>query len=245
MQLLRRAAHGFGGLLFLCLFAVFLIQIAARFGFNRPLPWTDEAGGDPVSVGHPLGLGRHGAASASRWCSTCSGTAWGRRGKQVMRGGGPSHDRRLGGLWALPATWDYVTLHAREGTPVLGLPFSGCSCPSCCCLAALVALRSGWAIWQALRGQGLEDQGLPGHEALHSGHPGRRAGRRHAAAHADRLFDADAAGISLPAGQGSGSGTRGRAGGQWPVQQLRAAGGAAVRVCRQHHERGDGQRTHL
>ena len=24
------------------LFLVFIVQIVARFGFNRPLPWTDE-----------------------------------------------------------------------------------------------------------------------------------------------------------------------------------------------------------
>ena len=40
---LRRAANAVGASLFLALFGVFIIQISARFGFNRPLPWTDEA----------------------------------------------------------------------------------------------------------------------------------------------------------------------------------------------------------
>ena len=42
MNPFKKVADTFGGLIFLCLFVTFLVQIAARFGFNRPLPWTDE-----------------------------------------------------------------------------------------------------------------------------------------------------------------------------------------------------------
>ena len=35
-------AQHLGGGLFLALFLTFLVQIGARFGLNRPLPWTDE-----------------------------------------------------------------------------------------------------------------------------------------------------------------------------------------------------------
>ena len=40
---LKFAADALGGGLFLTLFLVFIAQITARFGFNKPLPWTDEA----------------------------------------------------------------------------------------------------------------------------------------------------------------------------------------------------------
>ena len=40
---LQSAANALGGGMFLTLFIVFIIQITARFGFNKPLPWTDEA----------------------------------------------------------------------------------------------------------------------------------------------------------------------------------------------------------
>ena len=40
---LQKAANALGGGLFLAMFIVFLVQITARFGFNKPLPWTDEA----------------------------------------------------------------------------------------------------------------------------------------------------------------------------------------------------------
>ena len=53
---LQRGANAIGGGLFLTLFAVFIIQIGARFGFNRPLPWTDEAQAmlDRVLAEHPV-----------------------------------------------------------------------------------------------------------------------------------------------------------------------------------------------
>jgi hypothetical protein len=42
MRWFKKAADTFGGLVFLCLFLTFLVQITARFVFNKPLPWTDE-----------------------------------------------------------------------------------------------------------------------------------------------------------------------------------------------------------
>ena len=39
---LKAGADAVGAALFAAMFAVFLVQIVARFGFNRPLPWTDE-----------------------------------------------------------------------------------------------------------------------------------------------------------------------------------------------------------
>ena len=39
---LKRGADAVGAGLFAALFLIFIVQITARFGFNRPLPWTDE-----------------------------------------------------------------------------------------------------------------------------------------------------------------------------------------------------------
>ena len=39
----RGGTQTVSGLLFLALFGVFIVQITARFGFNKPLAWTDEA----------------------------------------------------------------------------------------------------------------------------------------------------------------------------------------------------------
>ena len=41
--LLQRGANAIGVVLFASLFLVFVVQVTARFGFNQPLAWTDEA----------------------------------------------------------------------------------------------------------------------------------------------------------------------------------------------------------
>ena len=65
----------------------------------------------------------------------------------------------IGGLalCAVPATWDYVYFMKREGTPVLGLPFMGVFLPFVFLLVALV-VRSVCAIWQAIKGKGLDPE---------------------------------------------------------------------------------------
>jgi TRAP-type C4-dicarboxylate transport system permease small subunit len=78
----------------------------------------------------------------------------GQRTRQVMKIVG---NVLIGGLalFAIPATWDYVTFMRREGTPVLGLPFMWVFLPFVFLLVALV-IRAAWAIWQAAKGEGLD-----------------------------------------------------------------------------------------
>ena len=65
----------------------------------------------------------------------------------------------IGGLalCAVPATWDYVYFMKREGTPVLGLPFMWVFLPFVFLLVALV-VRSAWAIWRVIKGEGLDTE---------------------------------------------------------------------------------------
>ena len=42
LKLLRRAANAIGVLLFALLFLIFVVQVTARFAFDKPLAWTDE-----------------------------------------------------------------------------------------------------------------------------------------------------------------------------------------------------------
>jgi TRAP-type C4-dicarboxylate transport system permease small subunit len=76
------------------------------------------------------------------------------RGRQAMAIIG---NLLVGGLaaWGIPGCWDYVHFMAREGTPVLGVSFEWVFMPFVLLLAAL-AVRSAWAIWNAIRGKGLE-----------------------------------------------------------------------------------------
>ena len=152
---LQKAANALGGGLFLAMFIVFLVQITARFGFNKPLPWTDEA-----------------AVILYIWVIMWAATAvvperehvvfdlvWnsvGRRSRQAMRIVG---NLLIGGLSlvAIPASWDYVKFMGREGSPVLDVPFSWIFLPFVLLLISLV-LRSAWNVWDAIRGKGLETE---------------------------------------------------------------------------------------
>ena len=151
--LLKKAANAVGGGLFLALFMVFLVQIAARFGFNKPLPWTDEA----AVILYVWVILWGCAAVVPEREHVVFDLVWnsvGRRARLVMRIAG---HLMLGGLAlvAIPASWDYVRFMGREGTPVLGMPFSWVFLPFVLMLVGLV-LRSAWAIWTALQGKGLD-----------------------------------------------------------------------------------------
>ena len=150
---LKKAANAIGGGLFLTLFIVFIIQITARFGFNKPLPWTDEA----AVILYVWVILWAAATIVPEREHVVFDLVWnsvGRRSRQLMRIAG---NLLIGGLAlvGLPASWDYVHFMAREGSPVLGISFMWIYLPFVLLLAALVA-RSAWAIWNALRGIGLE-----------------------------------------------------------------------------------------
>lgn len=153
LRWLRGGANAIGGGLFLTLFVVFIIQIAARFGFNKPLPWTDEA----AVILYVWVILWAAAVVVPEREHVVFDLVWnsvGRRGRQIMQIVG---NLLIGGLAlaGLPASWDYVHFMQREGTPVLGIPFMWVYLPFVLLMVALV-VRSAWAIWQAARGVGLD-----------------------------------------------------------------------------------------
>lgn len=150
---LRHAANTLGGVLFLMLFGVFIVQITARFGFDKPLPWTDEA----AVILYIWVILWAAAAVVPEREHVVFDLIWnivGRRIRQVMRILG---NLLIGGLAlvGLPGSWDYVKFMARENSPVLGLPLMWVYLPFVLLLIALIS-RSIWAIWQSARGIGLD-----------------------------------------------------------------------------------------
>lgn len=149
----KKAADLIGGTLFLTLFIVFVIQVTARFGFNRPMAWTDEAAVILYvwvilwSAAFVVPEREHVAFDLI-WNSVNLPT------RKVMRVTG---NLLIGGvaLYGIPATWDYVHFMKRESSPVLGISFMLVFLPFVLLLVALV-VRSAWAIWNAFRGVGLE-----------------------------------------------------------------------------------------
>ncbi len=149
---LKTAANVGGGGLFLALFIVFVIQITARFGFNKPLTWTDEAA-VILYVWVILWAAAFIVPEREHVVFDLLWNSAGRRTRQAMRIVG---NLLIGGLAmaSIPGTWDYVRFMAREGTPVLGVPFMWVFLPFVFLMLALT-LRSAWAIWEAVRGIGL------------------------------------------------------------------------------------------
>ncbi|MDB5932191.1 MAG: Tripartite ATP-independent periplasmic transporter, DctQ component [Polaromonas sp.] len=149
----QKTANVIGGGLFLTLFIVFVIQVTARFGFNKPMAWTDEAA-VILYVWAILWAAAFVVPEREHVVFDLLWNSVGKRARQVMQIVG---NLMIGGLalCGIPASWDYVHFMAREGTPVLGVPFMWVFLPFVLLLAALV-VRAAWAIWNAMRGIGLE-----------------------------------------------------------------------------------------
>ncbi len=149
----KKLADVVGGTLFLTLFIVFIVQILARFGFNRPLPWTDEAA-VILYVWVILWSAAFVVPEREHVVFDLVWNSVNQRTRLVMRVLG---NLLVGGLAlvALPATWDYVHFMRRESSPVLEISFMWVFMPFVFLLIALV-VRCAWAIFNAFRGVGLE-----------------------------------------------------------------------------------------
>lgn len=149
----KAAASAIGGGLFLTLFVVFLIQITARFGFNKPLAWTDELA-VILYIWVIMWAASTMVAQREHVVFDLVWNSVGRRSRMAMKVIG---NLMIGGLSlvAIPACWDYVSFMGREGTPVLGMPFTWVFVPIVLLLVTLVT-RAVLEIWSALHGRGLE-----------------------------------------------------------------------------------------
>ena len=150
---MKSLAKAIGGGLFLTLFVVFVIQITARFGLNKPLAWTDELA-VILYVWIILWAAAFVVPEREHVVFDLLWNSASHRMRQAMQIMG---NLLIGGLalCAIPACWDYVYFMKREGTPVLGLPFMWVFLPFVFLLVALVC-RSALAIWRASKGRGLE-----------------------------------------------------------------------------------------
>ena len=145
---LKRGADAVGAGLFAALFLTFIVQITARFAFNRPLPWTDELA-VILYIWAILWAAAFMVPAREHVVFDLVYNTMGKRTRRTMLLLGSV---MIAGLaaWALPGSWDYVHFMAREGTPVLGLPFMWVYIPFVLLLAALVVINL-WNCWRLLR----------------------------------------------------------------------------------------------
>lgn len=153
LRWLRSAANLVGGGLFLLLFLVFVIQITARFGFNKPLVWTDEA----AVILYVWIILWASAVIVPEREHVVFDLLWNNVGPRTRRAMKIVGHLMIGtlALAGLPASWDYVHFMRREGTPVLDIPFKWVFLPFVFLLLALV-VRALLGIRDALRGVGLD-----------------------------------------------------------------------------------------
>jgi TRAP-type C4-dicarboxylate transport system permease small subunit len=134
---LRKIANAIGGLLFLALFLTFLIQIAARFGFNQPLPWTDEL----AVILYLWVILWSCAFVVPEKEHVMFDLVWNSVNPTIRRIMRMVGHTLIGGLSiaAIPASWEYVHFMARENTAVLGLSFEWVFLPFVLLLVSLAA----------------------------------------------------------------------------------------------------------
>jgi TRAP-type C4-dicarboxylate transport system permease small subunit len=150
---LKRGADAVGAGLFAALFLTFVVQITARFGFDRPLPWTDEL----AVILYVWVILWAAAFMVPAKEHVMFDLAYNLVGTRTRRGMLLLGSVLIGSLaaYALPGSWDYVRFMAREGTPVLGLPFIWVFVPFVFLLIALV-VRSAVHVVALLRGRSRE-----------------------------------------------------------------------------------------
>ena len=145
---LKRGADAVGAGLFAALFLTFIVQITARFGFNRPLPWTDEL----AVILYVWAILWAAAFMVPAKEHVVFDLVYNAVGRGTRRGMLLLGSVLVGALaaYAIPGSWDYVRFMAREGTPVLGLPFMWVFIPFVFLLLALV-VRSAVHVVALLR----------------------------------------------------------------------------------------------
>jgi TRAP-type C4-dicarboxylate transport system permease small subunit len=150
---LKRGADAVGVGLFAALFLNFILQITARFGFDRPLPWTDEL----AVVLYIWVILWAAAFMVPAKEHVMFDLVYGLVGKRAQRAMLVLGSVMIGALaaYALPGSWDYVRFMGREGTPVLNLPFSLVFLPFVLLLIALVVrnVLQIAAIWRGRSGE--------------------------------------------------------------------------------------------
>ena len=133
---LKRGADAVGAGLFAALFLTFVVQITARFGFDRPLPWTDEL----AVILYVWVILWAAAFMVPAKDHVVFDLLYNMMGPRTRRGMLLVGSVMIGSLsaYAVPGSWDYVRFMAREGTPVLGVPFMWVFVPFVLLLLALV-----------------------------------------------------------------------------------------------------------
>ena len=149
---LQRAAEALAAGIFMLLFLTFVVQVGARFLFDRPLAWSDEL----IVILYIAMVFWSAATLLKEREHVMFDLVYAMlppQGQRVVSLLGAAMMAGLMGV-LLPYAFDYVRFMHREPTAVLGLPFSIVFAPFLLFVLALVLmyLRKGWKLlrpgWQ-------------------------------------------------------------------------------------------------
>lgn len=121
LKQLRNVANFIGTLSYGVLFLTFILQVALRFIFNKPLTWSDEL----IVILYVFSMFWAGAFLLKEKDHVMLDLVYEHLPPQGKRVFSITYSALIGGLflWAIPASYSYVSFMMREKTPVLDVPF--------------------------------------------------------------------------------------------------------------------------
>lgn len=121
LKQLRNVANFIGTLSYGVLFVTFIFQVALRFIFNKPLTWSDEL----IVILYVFSMFWAGAFLLKEKDHVMLDLLYEHLPLQGKRMFCIAYSLIIGGLflWAVPASYSYVSFMMREKTPVLDVPF--------------------------------------------------------------------------------------------------------------------------
>ncbi len=120
-KLLKRGVDLIGTLSYGVLFLTFIFQVILRFVFNKPLAWSDEL----IVILYVFCMFWAGAFLLKEKDHVMLDLLYEHLPPQGKRAFSILYSLIIGGLflWAVPASYSYISFMMRESTPVLGVPF--------------------------------------------------------------------------------------------------------------------------
>ncbi|WP_170285839.1 TRAP transporter small permease [Propionivibrio limicola] len=118
---LKRIAEFIGTASYGILFLTFIFQVILRFVFNKPLTWSDEL----IVILYVFSMFWAGAFLLKEKDHVMLDLIYEHLPPQGKRVFSVAYSLAIGGLflWAVPASYSYVSFMMREKTPVLDVPF--------------------------------------------------------------------------------------------------------------------------
>ena len=121
LKILKRVADFIGTASYAILFLTFIYQVVQRFVFNTPLTWSDEL----IVILYVVSMFWAGAFLLTEKEHVMLDLVYERLPAQGRRVFSIAYSLIIGGLflYAVPASYSYVSFMMREATPVLDVPF--------------------------------------------------------------------------------------------------------------------------